>query len=109
MAFLLQVGRWPEGEIDHIDGNGLNNRWNNLREVTPTENQRNARKRSDNTSGTTGVGWHKQRQKWKAQIRINGTQKHLGYFDSKEEAIWAREAANKEHEFHPNHGTERPL
>ena len=109
IAFLLHVGRWPASQIDHINGNGTDNRWRNLREATPTEQSRNKRKSSNNTSGTTGVSWLTHYQKWRAHIVINGTGRHLGFFDSKAEAIWARESANKEFNFHANHGTTRPL
>jgi hypothetical protein len=73
-------------EVDHIDGNGLNNCRNNLRLASPSENRRNQRKRSDNSSGFKGVSWYPQRGKWRALIGINGKIKHLGYFLTAEEA-----------------------
>lgn len=84
--------------VDHIDGNGLNNQKSNLRACTNTENIRNSRKRSDNTSGFKGVYRHKQNRKWCANIRVDGKLKYLGSFDSKLEAAKAyNEAAVKHH------------
>lgn len=105
LAFLYMTGGFPEDQVDHEDGNGLNNAWSNLRAVTGAENHKNMRKRADNRSGTTGVYWYKQTRKWRSLIR----NKHLGFFRSKEEAIAARKAAEVTYGFHDNHGTERPL
>lgn len=91
-------------QVDHIDGNRSNNRWENLRNVTATENRRNTVRRSDNTSGVVGVHWHKQARKWVASIVLRTA--YLGAFDSFEEAVAARKAAEVEHGFHPNHGRE---
>lgn len=105
LAFLYMTGEFPEDQVDHIDGNGVNNAWNNLRAVDNAENCKNLRKRADNTSGTTGVCWCKHRNKWRSLIR----NKSLGYFHNKEEAIAVRKAAEVLYNFHENHGTERPL
>jgi phosphoglycolate phosphatase-like HAD superfamily hydrolase len=106
---LLQTGEWPPDQIDHIDGNGLNNRWENLRGVTPTENNRNVRRQCNNTSGQTGVHWDTRYRKWRARIWTNKRAVCLGRFTTLEEAIAARKKAEIEHNFHPNHGTDRPL
>lgn len=76
--------------IDHINNDKLNNNVTNLRWATHSENCRNSSKRSNNTSGTTGVYFHKQNNKWMAYIMINGKNKTIGYFKTKEEAIQAR-------------------
>ena len=73
-------------EIDHIDGNRSNNSWSNLRSVSASINRRNAARRSDNKSGVTGVWWNAQKQKWQAAISLGGKQKHVGFFDTIEEA-----------------------
>lgn len=87
-------GDIPDGfEIDHIDVNSLNNRLENLRLVTRTQNVRNINVRRDSTSGITGVFQHGKR--WKAQICIGGKQKNLGLHATKEEAISARKEAEQ--------------
>ena len=73
--------------IDHIDGNKLNNKIENLRICNLTENLCNSSIRKDNTSGYKGVSWFKPYKKWKARINIYGKEYHLGYFSKKNEAI----------------------
>ncbi len=109
LSFLYMTGEFPVDQVDHIDGNGLNNIWTNLRPVTFGENQKNRRKYAHNTSGTTGVYWNVQCDKWVSQIVVEGKSKYLGYFHNKEDAIAARKAADVLYGFHENHGTERPL
>ena len=84
-------------QVDHIDGNGLNNCRSNLRAATKQENGCNRNKQKNNTSGRKGVGWNKQHQKWQAQIQVNGKQIHLGYFDDIEDAVRAYNQAAKKH------------
>jgi hypothetical protein len=83
----------PEGklEIDHIDNNPSNNRVENLRWSTREENSRNTRIRSNNTSGVKGVCWDKSREKWSAEIKIDGIKVHIGRFNTIEEATLARQ------------------
>jgi hypothetical protein len=101
----LREGREINGlQVDHIDGNGLNNRSDNLRLVTQQENLKNQKLRSDNDSGYQGVGWHKPRQKWRAYITVDGKLEHLGLFDKLEDAIAARQQAEIKYGFHKNHG-----
>ena len=109
LAFLYMTGDFPEDQVDHMDGNGLNNAWSNLRAVTGAENSKNIRKCANNTSGTTGVYWDRRKRKWQVKIKLPGLYKSLGYFHNKEEAIAARKAAEVFYGFHENHGTERPL
>lgn len=81
------IGRYlRSGEVvDHADGNTLNNRRSNLRVATQLENARNSRKSKNNTSGYKGVHWHEKAGRWRAMI--GGRQKkHIGYFDTPEEA-----------------------
>lgn len=72
--------------VDHINGDSLDNRRANLRLATPTENARNARRSAANTSGYKGVTRCRRNGKWEAQIRIDGRNKFLGYFDDLEQA-----------------------
>lgn len=82
--------------VDHRDGDGLNNRRENIRLATSLENQRNQRLRSDSTSGLKGVTWHKARNKWYSQIRLRGKHIHLGVFDDKQLAALAYDNAARE-------------
>lgn len=83
---------------DHINGNTLDNREENLRSATNAQNTQNQGLRLDNTSGYKGVTWDKRDKKWKAQIEANGKGKSLGNFDTPELAYQAYcEAAKKLH------------
>lgn len=87
LAWLHMTGDWPDGSIDHINGDKQDNRWCNLRVVdhkTNLENQRRAR--SDNTAGLLGATWHKATGRWRARIITQGRQKHLGLFETVQEA-----------------------
>lgn len=70
--------------IDHIDGDGLNNRRSNLRFATPSQNMQNKRKKANGTSRFKGVSWDKSHNKWRSQIRLNGVVYKLGTFDDEE-------------------------
>lgn len=89
--------------IDHQDGDTLNNGFSNLRNTCHVGNHRNSTLQSNNSSGKTGISRTKG-GKWRAYLRKNGRQVHIGNFDSKSEAIEARELANQKIGFHPNHG-----
>ncbi len=83
-------------EIDHIDCDKHNNRIENLREASRTQNHANRRVRRDSASGIKGVYWEASRQRWHAKIRINGRQTHLGRFNTVEAARAAYvDAANR--------------
>lgn len=81
-------------EIDHIDGNGLNNQKSNLRFVTHRQNLQN-RHPDQKLSRFPGVTWCKRDKKWKAQIRFLGKNKHLGNFKDELEAATAYRVACK--------------
>jgi len=76
--------------VDHIDNNRTNNNVNNLRWVTKSENSMNASLSSNNTSGIKGISFHKASNKWQAIIQLNGKNKHIGLYNTKEDAIEAR-------------------
>jgi len=80
-------------QVDHIDRNPLNNRRENLRLATGSENMHNQAKRVNNTSGFKGVCFHKGARKWLAGIKVNYKQIHLGYFDTAEAAAAAYNTA----------------
>ena len=70
LIWVWMTGKQPQ-HIDHIDGNGLNNRWENLRSVTQAENSRNARKYTNTKSNMTGVTYRKESGRWRVRIGIN--------------------------------------
>lgn len=107
LVWLICTGEWPRGQIDHQDGNGLNNRFENLRDVPHKFNQRNAAKRYDNTSGVSGVTWHKRSGKWQARITVDGQERSLGLFASLDGAAAERKRAEALCGFHKNHGRDR--
>jgi len=109
LAWLYVHGEFPSGQIDHIDGNGLNNKIDNLRDVTNQENGMNRRISSNNTSGCIGVFFDKKNGKWKIQINANGKQIHLGYHEDFFDAVCARKSAENRYGYHENHGEARPL
>jgi hypothetical protein len=84
---ILGIG--PEITGDHIDRNGLNNRRSNLRKATHSQNMCNRISFKASSSKYKGVGIHKSTNKWAAYIRKNNVQKHLGLFDTEEEAAIA--------------------
>ena len=93
LIFLLINGEFPQYEVDHINGDRIDNRWVNLRLVTRGVNVRNSGKNSKNTSGFNGVYFDKAGKKWLACIWREGAQRHLGYFDNIEDAVEARRIA----------------
>lgn len=109
LAWFYMKGTFPPDGMDHEDGNGLNNIFSNLRSVDAAENSKNKRIQSNNTSGISGVHWYKPADKWVAQIRVNRKCVHLGYFVTLFAAAYARHLAEIKYNFHPNHGTARPL
>lgn len=104
IAYALVTGRWPEHEIDHQNGKTSDNRWQNIRSATRSQNARNLARRKDNQSGVVGVGWHNRSHKWRARITIGRKTTILGGFPTFEEACVARSQAEKSLGFHVNHG-----
>lgn len=104
MAWLIHYGDWPNAQIDHINHIRDDNRISNLREVSSVENRQNATRVKSNTSGITGVVWHKRDGQWRAQISIKGRTTYIGGYDDLFEAICARKSAEANLGFHPNHG-----
>ena len=90
IIWIYHKGYIPENFIDHIDRNKLNNRIENLREVSYSCSARNRRVPSNNSSGVSGVTWNKHRGTWTAKIGINGKHLVIGSFFKFEEAVMAR-------------------
>lgn len=88
----------PEGMVvDHMDRNSLNNKRENLRIVTPSENLQNRKIQRNNTSGVRGVSWYKKTGQWRVQMIIDGKMKLLGLFDHFDDAV---DVAKKAYETH---------
>lgn len=104
VVWALMTGAWPIALIDHINGDRSDNRFENLQVVSEAENARNQRRRSDNTSGITGVFFNTQKRKWQAQITLNGRNHRLGFFANIDEAALARKAASIRLGFSARHG-----
>jgi HNH endonuclease len=101
LAWLYMTGKWPEKDIDHKDGDGGNNRWANLRDVSKTINLQNTHKTpaGKKYSALFGAHWCKKRRRWKSSIRVNGKNVYIGWFDTDVEASQAYlEAKRKYHE-----------
>jgi hypothetical protein len=86
LAYLLKVGSWPADEIDHKNRVKRDNRWDNLREATPSQNQANIGLRSDSSTGFKGVNFNKQKKKFQAIVVKNGWRYHAGFHETAENA-----------------------
>ena len=92
------VGIPPKGYVvDHINGDGLDNRRENLRIISIQDNTRWQKVNKNNTSGYRGVSFHKAKQRCDASIRANKRKVHLGRYKTAEEAARAYDKAAKEH------------
>ena len=92
LVWLWHCGEFPNNPIRHIDGDRLNNRIENLLCANRKIGQKTF---CNNTSGITGVYWHKNNKKWIAQITVNNRIKHLGTFSDMNDAVKARKMAEK--------------
>lgn len=96
LAWFYMTGEWPKNLVDHKNLIRSDNVWDNLREATHSQNQANTRLLCRNKTGIKGVSFHKATGKIRAEITIDGRTKHLGLFDTIEEATAVRiSAANK--------------
>jgi len=113
IAWAIFYGNWPEGQIDHINGNTVDNRIQNLRDVSSCENSRNrsrktlsrysARRRKQDAE-CFGVSWDDRKSRWSARIGHANGEIYLGMYRTKFEAIAARKAAERVLGYHRNHG-----
>jgi hypothetical protein len=84
LAWLVTTGEWPKGEVDHINGDPSDNRRENLRICTHAENMMNRKMHKSNAIGIKGV--YQNRNKFRAQIRVNGKVYRLGSFCTPQDA-----------------------
>ena len=97
LIFMMHHGYLPK-IVDHIDGDRLNNRIENLRAATQSQNSHNQKLSNKNTSGYKNVTWNKRKAKWLVNVRVNYMDFHIGYFDDIElAALAAQEARDKYH------------
>jgi len=83
LAWFYMTGEWPPEEIDHKDLVRDNNKWDNLRLATSSQNKANRKEQRNNTSGHKGIDWDTRRSKWRTRV----ADKHIGYYDSFDMAV----------------------
>lgn len=100
LAWLYVTGQWPAAEIDHRNGNALDNRWANLRELDHLSNIQNRhRATKGSVSGLLGVSFNQRTRKWRARIVVDKREKYLGEFLTPSEASACYLAAKRD--LHP--------
>ena len=103
LVFLWMGEALPE-QVDHLNRDSLDNRWDNLCASSQEENMKNLSMFSNNTSGVTGVCWDKSNSKWKARVKINGKFRALGCFTDLQEAAEVVYKFRSENGFSVGHG-----
>lgn len=89
----MYYNEFPLYEIDHIDGDGLNNRIPNLRDVSSSINSKNRKLSSNNSSGHIGITWEKQHNTWRVRVSSCGKRNHIGRYSNLEDAVNAHNIA----------------
>lgn len=95
IAWVWMTGKWPNRDIDHINGQRADNRYLNLREANRSQNLMNGGLRKSNRSGVVGVHFCAERQKWVAQIKVQKRTVGLGRFEQFQDAVHARKKAEE--------------
>ena len=106
LAFLVMTGEWPPEEIDHINGDPGDNRWNNLRAVTTAVNSRNQHLQVNNRTGLPGVHWDATYNRWIVQIGTDVGRLQFIDHDFFEECC-LRKSLELQHNYTPRHGRYR--
>lgn len=101
IAWLIYNKVFPNLVIDHIDGNPLNNKIDNLRDVSMHTNMKNMKMLDTNTSGVTGVSWQKRYERWDAEIYHNNKRIWLGASKDFKEAVKLRKEAETKYGYSP--------
>lgn len=96
LAWLWMTGEWPANEIDHKGGDGSDNRFDEIRPATSSQNKMNRKLIVSNTSGLKGAFLDKRDGRWYSRISVNGELTHLGRFETAEEAHAAYAAAARQ-------------
>lgn len=104
LAWEMVYGLKPVSDIDHINGDGSDNRILNLRCVTKSENQKNQKLSSRNKSGIAGVLWRASINKYEVTATVNKCKFNLGYFSGIFDAACARKSFNNKNGFTSRHG-----
>ncbi|WP_391487129.1 HNH endonuclease [Leclercia tamurae] len=105
LVWLFETGSFPDGVIDHVNCIKSDNRFENLRLATVSQNNHNLPMRRNNSSGVKGVTWHKQHGKWHARCKYLGVSHHVGYFNELNDAEEAvKRLREKLHGEFCNHG-----
>lgn len=97
IVWAIHYHEWPTLLVDHEDRNSLNDRIENLRLATYSQNRANATRSLNNKSGCKGVSWYSRDGRWQTSIKVNGETIYLGLFDTPEEAHAAYCQAAIEH------------
>ena len=92
LAWLYMTGEMPV-QVDHADRDRSNNAWSNLRKADNSRNGANKVVSNESKSGFKGVSFHKQNRKWRARVKVDGKEKHLGLFDDERSAAIAYDRA----------------
>jgi hypothetical protein len=109
VAFAIHHGRYPERQIDHINGDKTDNRALNLRDVSCGENAKNKPIGKRNTSGHMNITWDRVRSQWEVRVKTEKRAVFVGRFRCLNQAVAARNEAHARLNFHPNHGRSGPI
>lgn len=104
VCYAIHFGKWPENHIDHVNGDRADNRIDNLRDVTVSQNRKNVSISGNNSSGFGGVYLQKRTGRWVAETKVSGKKIYIGSFPDKDLAIAARMKANADLGFSSRHG-----
>lgn len=104
VIWLWVTGSWPDGQIDHVNHDRVDDRWCNLRDVTNQENGKNQSLPSNNRSGVRGVG-QRENGRFVAYIYVDKRKMGLGTYDTLIEAVEVRKLAERTYGYHENHGS----
>lgn len=108
VAWAIHYGEHPDEEIDHINGDSMDNSIANLRKVSRQENCRNVKLHAGSRSGYCGVNWHEETGKWRARVKINGKEKYIGLFNDPLEAAERIKTLRETLGFNSGHGAPHP-